>query len=151
MLLASQPKMDIAIAVNFPSFRLTFPDEFRKGLVLVRTIFSIKKGVISTTGNLKKPTHIPHGIFLCKCADDLIFQPWLHLLPTADRKFLSSSFSIFKRLIVISCVSGFIRGRPFGNGASWRSSTSLRSPHQLCMAYRLIPYRRLNSHTLVPD
>lgn len=49
------------MAMNFPSFRLTLPDEFRQGLVLVWTAFSIKKGVISTTGNLKKPTHIPHG------------------------------------------------------------------------------------------
>ena len=94
--------MNVPIAVDFTPLGLAFPNQFGNGHVFIQAVFPVKIAVISTAGNFKEIAHLFYAISLSKNKDDLIFQSWLHFLPTADRKFRNSSFSIFNRLIICS-------------------------------------------------
>lgn len=142
--------MHTPIAISFATRFLTFRNLFRQGFISIWLVHSVHKIVVTASGYIEKSTHLVNWISPPVSVYCQVFYAFPHLPPAARRKSRSSSFSIFSRLIICSWLSGCVLGRPRGKGAAWRSSTSLRRPHQLCIAYRLIPYWRLRLFTLSP-
>ena len=88
-----------AISISLEAFLLFLRNYFCQFGVLFNLTLSIQKVVVSTSGYLKELAHHRNGILVTALHNDFVFDRWPHFLPANCRKFRSSWFSIFSRLI----------------------------------------------------
>src|SRR5574344_2274181 len=104
--------------MTLTSYILTLCNHTGKSHVFSRFVLVVYVAIVSATGYTIKFAHCFNRVLTNTLFNKTILQTWLHFLPTADRKFRSNSFSIFRRLIVCSCDSCLAEGRPLGSGTA---------------------------------
>ena len=89
---SQDPLPDTTEAVCEFAFCLALHNPILQPLVFGYLILTFSPSVVSAPGNFHYATHSIYRVFISEAFNDTIFE--FHLLPTSDRKFLSSSTCI---------------------------------------------------------